>query len=635
MATDVSFEDFRDEWLRDVQLGNSSSVELGRRFAHKLVTQWLEVDDASEDLVYCDGSGDGGIDVAYLDRDSDADDGGSAVAGHTWYLVQSKYGSAFAGEDTLFKEGRKVIETLDGQRERLSSLAAGVLERLNCFRQQTSERDRVALVFGTIDPLNEREKRALEDIRTLGRARLGPVFDVQAVSLQTIYQRVLEGGEAVAQLRLPISAKVMESGDDLLVGCVSLNDLFAFLKAYRAETGDLDQLYEKNVRQFLGGRRKVNKAMRETLESSPERFGLYNNGITLVVADFKADGSGCIELTEPFIVNGCQTTRTIWEVFYERLEAGGTGSDSAVEAWRRQAAQGVVVAKIVRVGVGGEAMLYNITKYTNSQNAVRDQDFIALNVDFRTWAQAMGDEYGVFLEIQRGGWDSRKAMQSQNPNAKQYQEMANAFDLLKVFGAGWLGEAGLAFGKNAPFLPGGSVFKRIMEQDGGRPFGVTDLYAAHRLNKAAQGYHFGRGAENPTRRQTRFFFLMVALDLLRDVMLRQPEPMDTSPRNVTGAVLRLFDAGQEEALQRLLDSAIEVIDEYLTRGTEDSVFDERAFRGRFNNDLNGFLKWEDFGKTEEDCPKFRSLLAATKRYMGRSVAGQQAARQVIADAIRV
>jgi hypothetical protein len=52
--------------------------------------------------------------------------------------------------------------------------------------------------------------------------------------------------------------------------------------------------------------------MRETLETMPERFGLFNNGITIVVSQFHKKEESLIELVEPSIVNGCQTTRTIF-----------------------------------------------------------------------------------------------------------------------------------------------------------------------------------------------------------------------------------------------------------------------------------------------------------------------------------
>lgn len=634
MPTDISFDQFRQEWLAEVTADDPTTVELGHRFAYKLVTQWLEIEGASEDLVYCDGSGDGGIDIAYLDRGDEEEDGDGANLGHTWYLVQSKYGSAFAGDGTLIREGRKVIDTLDGQRQRLSSLAEDLVGRLANFRRQASQHDRMILVFATNDSLTDDEKRALEDVRTLGRSRIGPLFDVEAVSLQTVYQRVLEGGETMEQPRLKVSlrAKVVESGGSLLVGSVSLTDLFDFLKAYRSETGNLDQLYEKNVRQFLGGRRKVNKNMRETLEETPERFGLYNNGITFVVADYTMGEGDQIMLVDPFVVNGCQTTRTIWEVCNQILEAGGTGEDSAITDWRNRATQGVVVTKIVKVGIAGEPMLLDITKYTNSQNAVRDKDFIALDSGFRSWARAMADDYDVFLEIQRGGWDSRRALQKQNPEAKQFEESANAFDLMKVYASGWLQEAGRAFGRNAAFVPGGNVFKCIMETDDGEAFGVEDLYAAYLLDVAAREYQFGRGAPKTSRRQTRFFYFLVVMELFKDIMLRAE--METSRRSMTKAVLRLFAPENTNALKALLDSAIEVVDEYLTQGTEDSLFDEPSFRTQFNGNLNGFLKWEHLGRSEEHCSKFRSLIAATKRLTGKSTASQPSVRDQVTNAIR-
>ena len=65
---DVTFDEFCEEWLSEFTEGNLSPFEKGQRFALKLVTQWLDVNDDDEDLVLCDGSGDGGIDIAYLHR---------------------------------------------------------------------------------------------------------------------------------------------------------------------------------------------------------------------------------------------------------------------------------------------------------------------------------------------------------------------------------------------------------------------------------------------------------------------------------------------------------------------------------------------------------------------------------------
>lgn len=629
MIASVDFEAFRNSWLEDVQAGSTSTVELGRRFALKLVSQWLDSSETTADFVYCDGSGDGGIDVAVLDVGMDASSDAPEESGDAWYLVQSKYGSAFAGAGTLMAEGQKVIETLDGRRARLNSLAEGLLERLNNFRNAAGTSDRLVLVFATERPLSDEERRALDDLRKIGRDRLGPIFDVEALSIATIHKRLQDEASAVSRLRLTLEGNLVESGNGLLVGSVPLVSLYDFLRRYRDQTSDLDQIYEKNVRRFLGGRGKVNRGMQTTLRDAPERFGLYNNGITLVVSDYMDTGCA-FELADPYVVNGCQTSRTIWEVFQRRYAAGGTGVDPEMEEWKQRAAGAVVVVKVVKVGTAGEALLQAITRYTNSQNAVREKDFLALTSDFHTWQQQLSERYGLYLEIQRGGWDSQKALQYSNSSSRQYSETANAADLIKVFGAGWLNEAGMAFGKNPPFLPEGAVFKRIVndvDEVSGEPFGANDLYAGYLLQKGADELKFGRGAQ-ASRRQTRFLFYMVAVDLLRDVLTRT----GTSPslRDLSLAMIKVMRNGQ--ARDALLEQAVEVIDGYLTQSSDDSVFKEPAYTGSFNADLNAFLKWERLGRSETDTPRLRGALAMSKALMGRGPAGTPTPRALIQQA---
>jgi hypothetical protein len=57
---DVSFEDFKASWLESVTAGNPTTIQLGQRFAHRIFSQWLNIDDDSLDVTYCYGSGDGG-----------------------------------------------------------------------------------------------------------------------------------------------------------------------------------------------------------------------------------------------------------------------------------------------------------------------------------------------------------------------------------------------------------------------------------------------------------------------------------------------------------------------------------------------------------------------------------------------
>ena len=284
----------------------------------------------------------------------------------------------------------------------------------------------------------------------------------------------------------------------------------------------------------------------------------------------------------------------------------------------------MVVTKIVK---DDNAQITDITRFTNRQNAVRDQDFIALRDDFRAWARAAADRYGIFLEIQRGGWDTQKAYQKAHVKARQFSEskFANAFDLLKVYAAGWLREPGTANGARQSFHPGGRTFKNITAGD--EPFGVGDIYAAYRLQKMADPFRFGRRAEMPSRGLTKYLFYFVVLEFLRETLIRANRAH--SAGELTKALLLLDREENRDALQGLLDSAIEVVDEYLNRESDDSVYKEPEFQ----DDVFRFLKSEQLGRNDDFAPLLKSLISEHKRLFGRRVAGQPSPRELVTQAI--
>lgn len=618
-----TFEEFKNEWLSEITEGSPSTVDLGNRFARKLITQWLDTEDDPFNLIFCDGSGDGGIDVAFLYKGDNRDE--DQIEGDTWYLVQSKYGKAFSGTNTLITEGRKIIETLEGRKTNLSSMAEGLLAKLTTFKSLANSKDKIILVFATVDPLSDSEKKILNDIKLIGKEHLGIVFDVESISVNTIYLRNLEDSPEFRRHVVSFVGNLVSSGQDLMVGSIKLMNLYNFLREYRNETGDLDLLYEKNVRKFLGGRKKVNKGIAETLKDNPEKFGLYNNGITIVVEDFNQLESDKYQLTEPFIVNGCQTTRTIWETLSAKLDSGGTGKNPEIEKWKERLNRGIVVVKVVKVGSQGEELLVNTTRYTNSQNAVSQKDFIALESSFKTWAREMGNTYSVYLEIQRGGWDSQRLFQRQNLNVKQFSEWVNAFDLLKIYGAGWLSEPGLAFGKNPPFSPGGSMFKKIVERD---TFNLDDLYAAYLLYKLTNKIQFGRRAIQPSRGQTRHLFYYVTIELLKECLSQAG--IQINEDTITNSLIRVFRDLESPAAISLSDAALNVIDDYLTKENEDCVFSEPNFSG----DLNAFMKSDKLGKGSTETPKLHNLIAFSKHVMRKKIGNQLPPRDIVIEALR-
>jgi hypothetical protein len=123
-----------------------------------------------------------------------------------------------------------------------------------------------------------------------------------------------------------------------------------------------------------------------------------------------------------------------------------------------------------------------------------------------------------------------------------------------VYGAGWLAEPGLAFGKNPPFLPNGSVFTRmIAELPGGRPFGARDLYAAFLLLESGKRMGFGRGGST-ARRQTKFLYYFVFINLLRDALQKEQQPSGLRA-DVAIAVSVLLDATRGDFDRAILITA--------------------------------------------------------------------------------
>jgi hypothetical protein len=133
------------------------------------------------------------------------------------------------------------------------------------------------------------------------------------------------------------------------------------------------RLLEANVRSFLSVKSKgVNAGIQNTLRSSPERFMAFNNGIVVVADEMRLDklrdgSSGISWLKGLQIVNGGQTTASI---YFSKKRYPETDL-SRVR----------VPAKIIVIrthdSAKEEALISDISRFANSQNAVRQSDLSA------------------------------------------------------------------------------------------------------------------------------------------------------------------------------------------------------------------------------------------------------------------
>ena len=595
----ITYEQFRDVWLEDI-VAEKSTIDKGRLFAQKLISEWIDMSPDDVDFYICDGSGDGGIDIACLVR-AEGDDSDSRE-GDTWYIVQSKYGSAFSGKDTIHAEGNKVLDTLEGKRQRLSQSTDKLMQRISNFRSRSTDADKIVLVFATTDPIPQRDRSALDSVRKRGRDCIAANFDVAEVSVKTLWWRQTNAEKP--QISFTLKGKFVSDDSDMLVGAVSLPEMYDFLKSYQNTVGEIYPLYAANIRQTLSGSLKANMEIAKTLANNPHKFGHYNNGINIVVSGFNQlsphDGVYTVILHNPSVVNGCQTTHTIWEVLRSKVDSGGSGNDGANDAWEDLLKKGTVVVKISR---GTTEDKNAITRFANLQTAVRPVDFLALSPVMQKWADDMARDYNIFLEIQRGS-----AALHQKGRKSRMDAYVDPPTLLRVYAAGWLREVGGAYGSNQKVLVGTPLYQRIVKRTDGQPdFGARDLYAAWRLHEIAEEVGFGRSrkAKQTSRKQTRHLFIFIMTEMLASVMrLTSGLPDPSDPSVLTEAVTLFTEHGNSEKMAILVRSALNVLDKYFDENDPLAIFQEDLFTGGFND----FFKSPRFGKDETYAPRLAQAI---------------------------
>jgi hypothetical protein len=147
------------------------------------------------------------------------------------------------------------------------------------------------------------------------------------------------------------------------------------------EDGNLrTQVFEENVRSFLGDDNPVNQSIAETINSpTASRFPVLNNGITIVSPDVRMQGS-ILHLTNFQIVNGCQTSNVLFKN-------------------RHNIADIMVTLKVVETQ--NEDVFSELVKATNSQSKVDDSQFLSLKPVIRrveTYFSTFDEDTRLYFE---------------------------------------------------------------------------------------------------------------------------------------------------------------------------------------------------------------------------------------------
>ncbi|CAI9832088.1 MAG: AIPR family protein [Nitrosopumilus sp.] len=509
---------------------SASETEKGHRFLHWVLTRVFEAteDDATDAII--DGANDLGID-AYLPVDFSDD---------TIRLFQSKYGSSHS--DAAISKLRDDAAAL--QRRDASGLRPELAHLVTTIRDK---RLRVKCCYVT-DQDADYPGGGIE------------VIDGRRM-VQMLWDRIKKPAEGKrSQIRL----EKMLTYKNTILGVIRLRDLAEFVARNR------DYVFDSNIRQWLQFKTTVNKGMRDTLQGHPSRFFYYNNGITIVVADFEEIGGNLVELDSPQIVNGAQTSNSILD-----------------QSRRSKNMDGEMTVTIIRAG---EEEQNNITKYRNSQNSVRGKDLVSL-MDFHKSVQSQLAGCGYFYEIQAGSFDTMsRSKQSQyggdpayNPYLPaSHRKVIVAKDAIQALVAGIEQRPAEAYSSPAQFLPRGRKYGDVFNE------GLRDdhrlllyPYLAKEHAKAALGY--GKHGGHRTKRYATLFFVAVYFRLLCGGVLGAGGEFRAEVRNMEP----LFRDHQ------LNSGVLGLADTIVTKFLEDTTVEDEMERANTKHNFFSRHVWSD------------------------------------------
>ncbi|QGX65118.1 hypothetical protein GPA07_06630 [Bacillus sp. ms-22] len=366
-----------NEYLKEG--GQDNSVSKGQNFCEWVLFNVFELrEDEVAEATEISGNFNSGIDAIF-------------EMNNELCIMQSKYKNAHSPEamKALLVDCNRIISDIPETERSI------VLENCKKIRESYQNGENINCFYVTNNEISEWEdiqlKQTLKENRISNSQLKFEFWDINKI----IEQISIKNGELPKNFRdktfkMNIE-KSFDAYDTTLVAMVKLKDFANFV----IKGGNT--LFHSNIRNYLKGT-KINKGIKSTLSEQIDKFWLYNNGVT-IVCDTYEDRTNIISLKSPQIVNGCQTAKTIGE-FYNKLTSSEL-SDIDKE--------GHVLVKVIRTRKSAtneekKELRDNITRYTNSQNAVKGLDFYALDRFQRDLQRRLEKSFGFYYEIQRGAF---------------------------------------------------------------------------------------------------------------------------------------------------------------------------------------------------------------------------------------
>ncbi len=328
-----------------------------------------------------DGSGDRGIDAVFID---------SRPEKLTIHLFQTKYVSKFESTKRNFPSNEcdkilsfisECLQKSEGLKDTCNAALWGKVQDIWAAIEENVYTFQINLCS------NARPLQKTQSARFENQLRRIRNFQVEEYDLERFAATLIEHRRTTTTLNIQLfGEQSFERTDGYargIIGTTGGSELVNFLKDKNFPLEVDKNLFEENIRLYLGEKNEVNsKILTSALSDSPAEFWYLNNGITIVCDSYRyqpSSHSPLVEISNPQIVNGGQTS-------YALFEAARTDS--------RRVGETRVLLRIIETK--DRALMNRIAEATNSQTPIRSRDLRSndqIQQKFESTLEALGYYY--------------------------------------------------------------------------------------------------------------------------------------------------------------------------------------------------------------------------------------------------
>lgn len=291
------------------------------------------------------------------------------------------------------------------------------------------------------------------------------ITHVDADSIIDSYNEIENRYRVLVTFEKNIPCERISDVEQAFIGYIPVGE---FLKLITGSDGNIRKnLFYENVRDFQGSDNTVNKEIGETLSSEDmlDKFILLNNGVTVVAREFSNIRSTEYEISNYYVVNGCQTSNMIFR-FRECIKASPLLK---------------IPVKIIHTN--SNDLIAKLIRSTNRQTPVPDEAFESLE----KFHKRLQEFYRLYSPASPEVlYYERRSKEFSNPEQRiEKPRIVNLHSQIRSFASVMLNEPQLVMSNNPSSILREHRSKLFVEGHKEIPYFLSSLllYLFHRLHE--------------------------------------------------------------------------------------------------------------------------------------------------------